>query len=134
MDHLGIRSGEELGLATVLPLHFVVLASRPSHHLDYLATAPSGADLGRLDDNPISAFCIHASTSTLQPTPVYEGCIGPVGGRPLVSLSTDPGSAVGAFERYPVRSQHDEQPELHEQRLISGGDLCARFDWSGDGP
>jgi hypothetical protein len=75
-NHLGVRAGEELGLATVLPLHFVVLASRPSHHLDYLATSPSGADLGRLDDNPISVFCMHVSTSTVQPTPIYEGCIG----------------------------------------------------------
>ena len=110
-----------------------MLASRPSHHLDYLATSPSGADLGRLNDNPISIFCMHVVHLHVQPTPVDGGCIG-------VSWRSASGSiprihpAVGVLRGHPVESQRDEQPELHEQRLISGGDLCARFDWSGDGP
>ena len=45
---------------SIVPLHPVVLTGRSLQHLYDLAASPSGADLGRLDDNVISVFCVHS--------------------------------------------------------------------------
>jgi hypothetical protein len=65
-----VWTGEELGLMTILPLHPVVLTGRSLQYLHYLPASPCGADLGRLDDNVVSVFCVHRSS----PPPTTYAC------------------------------------------------------------
>src|SRR5208282_2427842 len=58
-NHHGVGTGEELGLVSVLPLHPVMITGCSLQDLDYLTASPGGADLGRLDDDVISIFCVH---------------------------------------------------------------------------
>ena len=44
-NHHGIRTGEELGLVAVLPLHPVMHADRSLQDFDYLTAPPGGAAL-----------------------------------------------------------------------------------------
>jgi hypothetical protein len=61
-NHHGIWTGKEVGLVTIVPLHSVMLSSRSLQYFHDFTASPCGADLGRLDDNVVSVFCVHRSS------------------------------------------------------------------------